>query len=128
MPMEAEDYQILCVEDNTDNQVLLKYYLKNEPYNLTFANDGLIALKLLEKELFDLFLVDMNLPNGMNGYDVAREIRQDDRHKTKPVIIITAFSKLDIDEPEPALHINKFISKPIRKDEFIDMLNSYFSN
>lgn len=123
--MGTRKYQILYVEDNAESQVLLKFYLKNEPYTLTFADNGLLASKKLKEESFDLFLVDMNLPNGVNGYDVAKVIRQDDYHKDKPVIIITAFSSTDMDEPDPSLHIDQFINKPIYKGEFIDIINSF---
>ncbi|MEX0771690.1 MAG: response regulator [Balneolales bacterium] len=122
--MRTKKYRVLCVEDNADNQALLKFYLKKEPYTLTFADDGLRAIEMLEKD-FDLFLVDMNLPNGMSGYDVAKEIRKDDRHKAKPVLIITAFSRTDMDGPSPSLHIDKFITKPIYKKELIEILNSF---
>ncbi|MEX0778634.1 MAG: response regulator [Balneolales bacterium] len=126
--METVKNRILCIEDNADNQILLKFYLKKEPYNITFADDGPQAMEMIKNERFDLFLVDMNLPNGMSGYEVTKHIRQNDNHKDKPVLIITAFSRSELDEPDPSLRIDQFITKPIRKKEFIEIMNSFLKS
>ncbi|MEX0685256.1 MAG: response regulator [Balneolales bacterium] len=120
-------HQVLCVEDNADNQLLLSYYLKKNPCKLTFAKDGFVAIDMLKEGKYDLFLIDINLPNGMDGFEVARVIRQNPEHREKPILIISAFSKSDIQKPDDAPYINGYLSKPIRKAEFIEALDYYLN-
>ena len=123
--MEDKGRHVLCVEDNTDNQLLLKLYLKKHPWEITFAQDGIGAMELLNKGRYDLFLVDLSLPNGMDGIKVAKRIRQNSVHKDKPIVVISAYSKSDITLPPNPPHIDQYLTKPIRKADFIELLEKY---
>lgn len=78
--------KILIIEDEPELVKILRSYLEKENYEVIHAYRGDTGLKRWEQEKPDLILLDLNLP-GMNGLDVAREIRKKD---PIPIIIITA--------------------------------------
>ena len=66
-------YRILVVEDEEMNYILIRETLKNEPYKLFWAQDGIDAIEFAKKEKIDLILMDIRLPR-MNGYEAAKII------------------------------------------------------
>jgi signal transduction histidine kinase len=83
---------ILVVDDQPINLKVIASVLSQE-YSLSIANNGVNALKMLEKGLPDLILLDIMMPE-MDGYEVCRQIKQNERTKDIPVIFLTA--KTDI--------------------------------
>lgn len=81
--------KILIVEDDKNISKLLKYNLEKEGYETKIAKSGELALKCLDKENFDLILLDIMLPK-MDGFDVCRNIKQDKRLASIPIIMLTA--------------------------------------
>ncbi len=82
---------ILVVDDNPK---FLKDALPMYGYNVTVANDGLEALKILKdrEDMFDLILLDVMMPN-MDGWDTLKAIRKNPKTQYTPVIMITAVSE-----------------------------------
>lgn len=82
---------ILVVDDNPK---FLKDALPMYGYDVTIAEDGIEALKILSgtEKMFDLILLDVMMPN-MNGWDTLKAIRKNDKTKYVPVIMITAVSE-----------------------------------
>jgi signal transduction histidine kinase len=83
---------ILVVDDQPINLKVIASVLSQE-YSLSIANNGVNALKMLEKGLPDLILLDIMMPE-MDGFEVCRQIKQNERTKDIPVIFLTA--KTDI--------------------------------
>jgi two-component system CheB/CheR fusion protein len=81
---------ILIIEDDAEVRDLLEIGLRSERHRVVIAGDGALALKLLETEGLQPTLVisDFNLPNGMDGLGVARELRAK-LGRSVPVIILT---------------------------------------
>jgi class 3 adenylate cyclase len=86
--------RILVVEDNASNRDLLSRRLQRQGHTVLQAEDGTIALALVEKEAFDLVLLDLMMP-GISGYDVLALLKSDPRFREIPVIMISALSELD---------------------------------
>jgi len=86
--------RILVVDDNASNRDLLSHRLQRQGHTVLQAEDGTIALALLEKEAFDLVLLDLMMP-GISGYDVLALLKNDPRFREIPVIMISALSELD---------------------------------
>lgn len=78
--------KILIIEDEKELTKVLQSYLEKENYQVKIASRGDQGLQLWKQEQPDLILLDINLP-GMNGLDVAREIR---KTSNVPLIMITA--------------------------------------
>ncbi len=81
--------KILIVEDDKNISKLVKYNLDKDGYDCTTSITGEEALDILEKEPIDLVVLDLMLPK-MDGFEVCRRIRQDDKHKNVPIIMLTA--------------------------------------
>ena len=90
----ARPSRILVVDDNASNWDLLSRRLQRQGHTVLQAEDGAIALALVEKEALDLILLDLMMP-GINGYDVLKLLKRDPRFRDIPVIMISALSELD---------------------------------
>lgn len=122
---------ILLVEDSPDDQALTARALKkNNIHNrLVIANDGAEALEFLlgagpdpqsSKPLIpDLVLLDLHLPK-VDGFEVLRRLRTDDRTRLLPVVILTS-SNEDKDRINGyGLGANSYVRKPVDFGEFMD--------
>ncbi len=86
--------RILVVDDNASNRDLLSRRLQRQGHTVLQAEDGTIALALVEKEPLDLVLLDLMMP-GISGYDVLAVLKSDPRFREIPVIMISALSELN---------------------------------
>ena len=122
---------ILLVEDNPDDQVLLKRAMKKNHLanEIVVANDGVEALDYLfgtgtfegrdTSAQPELVLLDLKLPK-MDGHDVLRAMRADPRTKYIPVVVLTS----SVEEADMIrsydLGANSFVQKPIDFEEFVE--------
>jgi len=81
---------ILVVEDNLETRELLSYNLTGAGYAVRTAGDAAKALELATRARPDLILLDVMLPGGMDGLEVCRRLKQDERTRSVPVIMLTA--------------------------------------
>ncbi len=89
---ESTKPNILLVDDRAENLLVLEGVLDGEGYNLYKANSGAEALHIVLKQVFDLILLDVQMP-GMDGFEVARLLRGKKESKEVPIIFITAINK-----------------------------------
>ena len=80
--------RILIVEDDFDISNMLRIYFSGQGYEVQVAPRGGDALSMTRKQLPDLIMLDIMLPD-MNGYDVCRELRTTTRTKHVPIIFLT---------------------------------------
>ncbi len=103
---------ILIVDDEKDIIDLLQFNLEAEGYKTSTALDGEKALEIASRYKPDLIILDIMLP-GKDGYQVIRELRQDAKSQTIPVIFLTAKDS-EIDEIVGLeLGADDYIVKPI---------------
>jgi len=86
--------RILVVDDNASNRDLLSRRLQRQGHTVLQAEDGSVALAIVEKEALDLVLLDLMMP-GISGYDVLTQLKRDPRSRDIPVIMISALTELD---------------------------------
>lgn len=81
---------ILYIEDNPDNMLLIKRVIEAQGYNFFHAPNGLEGIAIAEREVIDVILLDINLPD-IDGYEVARRLRKSPIHRLAyvPIIAIT---------------------------------------
>jgi len=80
---------LLVIEDEEDILELLTYNLSREGYKVIGVADGLKGFHAADAKLPDLVLLDLMLP-GMNGLDVCRQLKKNDKTARIPIIIVTA--------------------------------------
>lgn len=81
--------KILVIDDEEDILELLKYNLSREGYKVSCAASGEETLKAVRSRIPDLILLDLMLP-GIDGLDVARQLKNDAKTKDVPIVILTA--------------------------------------
>lgn len=104
-----EVHKILIVEDNLINQLVTKKIIEKNNYICKVVDDGFGALDVLEKETFDLILMDINMPM-MNGFETTKRIRL--QGIKTPIVALTAFDKDEITDEAISSGINDIIVKP----------------
>lgn len=84
--------KVLVVDDEQRLADLLKKQLEESGFNVDIAYDGYIGKQLVEKNKYNLIILDINLPL-INGYDLCKEIRR--TNNSIPIIMLTAFGTPD---------------------------------
>ncbi|MGH6647642.1 hybrid sensor histidine kinase/response regulator [Aquabacterium sp.] len=116
--------KVLCVEDNQTNRDIMVAMLALRPQiELAFETSGQAAMDRIERETFDLILLDMHLPDA-HGLDVLAWLRQDPQRRVPPVVIVSAdVSPHTIARAERAGARN-YLRKPLDLAVTLDMLDS----
>lgn len=108
--------RILLVEDEPGLVITLTDRLTSEGYSVDSVADGASALKIVDRESFDLILLDVMLP-GKNGFDVCREIRQ--RGITTSILMLTARSQVVDKVVGLKLGADDYLTKPFDMMELV---------
>jgi len=110
--------RVLLAEDNAVNQTLAVRLLEKRGYVVTVAGDGRAALAAVEKEPFDLILMDIQMPE-MDGFEATLAIRQREQSTGGhvPIIAMTAHALKGDEERCLSAGMDGYVSKPIRSHE-----------
>jgi len=109
---------ILLIEDNEQNRYLATFLLEQNGHQVISAPDGLRGIELARNHAPDLILLDIQLPT-MDGYDVARALREIESLRTTPIIAVTSYAMVGDREKALASGCNGYIEKPINPDTFV---------
>jgi len=113
---------ILLAEDDRINQKVIQKMLNEKGHSVKTASNGIEALELYDKELFDVILMDIQMPK-MNGIETTTRIKnleQENRHT--PIVAITAYALPGDREKFINLGMDAYVSKPIQMDELFYIL------
>ena len=117
--------KVLVVDDEEVNRKLLRIHLTKLGHEVTEASDGLQALERLHEDDFDLLICDILMPN-MDGWQVLKEVRSDQKTKNIPVIVLTAKNE-DADMfTGYELGANYYMTKPFTKAQLLYGLKLMF--
>lgn len=113
--MASRMTRVLVVDDDVEILRLIRRILEMEGFRVTTAETGEAAIKEMEREQFDLLVLDLMLP-GIDGITVCKHIRN---FSTLPVIILTA--KTSVEEKVKALEAcaDDYVTKPFSTQELI---------
>jgi len=122
----AEVLRVLIVEDNLVNQRLATRMLEKRGHRVVVAANGLQALEALDKDAFDLVLMDVQMPE-MGGMEATAKIREKETltGKHQPVIALTAHAMKGDQERCLTAGMDGYLAKPIRPQELDDILDKY---
>lgn len=119
-----ETFSILVVDDSPDNCHILETYLHHDEYkNIALAFNGTQALQMLEKEEFDLLLLDIGMP-GMSGIDVLVELQNRIHQRKLMVLMISGADTIDNAIQCIKLGAEDFLVKPFNKEMLRVRVNS----
>jgi two-component system nitrogen regulation response regulator GlnG len=114
----AEKRRIFVVDDEDALRTVLSGELASEGYDVSSAPDGESAISLLNKESFDLALLDIKMP-GVSGFDVLKFIKE--KHPKTKVVMLTGFADLKNAIESKKLGAEDFVSKPY---DLVDLLTT----
>ncbi|MCB2225468.1 MAG: two-component system response regulator [Desulfarculaceae bacterium] len=115
-PEQPEPRKILVVDDEQFNRELLEDLLIPLGYEVASAPDGESALKMAQADPPDLVLLDVMMP-GLDGFEVARRLRQDQANEGVPIVMVTALRAVEDRVKALEAGANEFLSKPVDKIE-----------
>lgn len=117
-------YNILIVDDVSDNVKVAMNILKEGNYNFSFAMNGRQALEIVKTKDFDLILLDIMMPD-LNGFDVCKILKKDAHSREIPIIFLTA--KADIDSITEGFEVGAvdYITKPFHPAELISRVATH---
>jgi len=116
--------QIMVVEDNIVNQRLAEHLLRGKGHIVTIANNGREALELLERQSYDLALVDVQMPQ-MDGLQLTAAIREKEKGTGArlPIIAMTAYAMKGDRERCLEVGMDNYLPKPINSRQLFDMID-----
>jgi signal transduction histidine kinase/HAMP domain-containing protein/ActR/RegA family two-component response regulator len=115
--------RILLAEDNSVNQMLALKLLDRLGYSADVADNGLEAIDALERETYDLVLMDVQMPE-LDGLEATREIRARWPGSSPRIVAMTANALEGDRETCLEAGMDDYVSKPIRMDELVSALES----
>jgi two-component system cell cycle response regulator DivK len=113
--------RILCIEDNPQNMRLVRKILKHHGYDVLEALDGVSGVAMAERELPDLILMDINLPD-IDGLEATRRIKENPKLAHIPIVALTANAMYGDEERILAGGCDGYISKPVSKGELVEIV------
>lgn len=113
---------ILIAEDDKINQFLFSSLLEKHPYQITMVENGAEAVALIDKQSFDVILLDLQMPQ-MDGLQTARHIRtHQSANQHKPIIIISANISDSQKQSFSVIGINDSLTKPFSENALIEKI------
>ncbi len=126
--VQKDTIKILLVEDYKHSQIIVTRLLKKNNFeSIIVVENGAEAVEAVQKQKFDLILMDMQMP-VMNGFEATERIRQMENYKDTPIIALTAFAMKGDREKCLEAGATDYIPKPIDSQEFIEKVKYYTNN
>jgi len=119
-----ESFRILVVDDELDFTETIVNRLKKRHLQAEGVGSGEAAISSLSQGAFDVVLLDIKMPGGMDGIDVLREIKR--VQPEAEVILLTGHASIETSIEGMKLGAFDYLLKPIRFDELLDKLSAAF--
>lgn len=107
---------VLVVDDSLTVRKVTSRFLQKQGYDVVTAKDGVEALEHLREVVADVMLVDIEMPR-MDGYELTARIRDDQRLRHIPIIMITSRSGLKHRERAMSLGVDVYLGKPYQEED-----------
>jgi PAS domain S-box-containing protein len=114
---------VLLVDDDLTTFGVVKY-MTAKICAIIHAKDAKEAIAAIHDRTFDLVLLDINLGVGMNGFDVLKEIKSDERYKEVPVVALTAYAMAGDREKFLNAGCDYYLAKPFKKMDLLELIQT----
>jgi CheY-like chemotaxis protein len=112
----------LVVDDVADVTEMLAVVLTHAGYNVVTAGSAPAALQAARERQFDVIISDIGMPD-MNGYQLAREVRQLPGYEAVPMVAVTGYSMFDDKERSTDAGFTAHMTKPIDPRALLDLID-----
>ena len=126
--IKFKDKKVLLVEDNTINQKVFMGILGKSNMQISIANHGKEALKILSKDAaYDIIFMDINMP-VMDGYTASIKIRENSVYNNIPIIALSALTSSDEIAKMFTSGMNGYMAKPLEKEKLYTVFSMFIEN
>jgi CheY-like chemotaxis protein len=119
--------RILCVDDSALNLALFETVLVLSGYKVVLTESGKEALEIINRQKIDLVLLDVNMP-GLSGFEVCKKIKDDERHKNIPVMLVTGETSKEDHLKGFESGAEDFLEKPFEPKDLLSRVNMLLNN
>jgi chemosensory pili system protein ChpA (sensor histidine kinase/response regulator) len=116
----------MVVDDSVTVRKVTSRLLERQGMDVLVAKDGVEAVALLQERRPDVMLLDIEMPR-MDGFEVARQVRHDDRLSDLPIVMISSRTGDKHKEHASQLGVNKFLGKPFQENELLATIDELVS-
>ena len=118
---------ILYVEDDRINALVIQRLLKSE-FNVIHSPDGETCLSMLDKEKFELILMDINLGKGkMDGVETMHQIKSNPNTKNLRVIAVTSYALPEDRDRFLREGFDAYVPKPVEREALLRTIHQYLA-
>ena len=114
-------HTVMVVDDSVTVRKVTQRLLSRDGYQVVLARDGLDAMRQLQDVVPDLMLLDIEMPR-MDGFDVARKMREDERWKGVPIVMISSRTADKHRDHAFSLGVSHFLGKPYEEGELLRLV------
>ena len=125
-PVAGKARCVMVVDDSVTVRKVTSRLLERQGMDVIVAKDGVEAVALLQERKPDIMLLDIEMPR-MDGFEVARQVRHDDRLGALPIVMITSRTGDKHKEHAAELGVNKFLGKPFQENELLATIDDLVS-
>jgi DNA-binding response OmpR family regulator len=126
--MENTLKEVIYFEDERDMVELVRIILGREGYHVEGMGEGMAGIKAVKDTLPDVVLLDLMMPD-MDGWDIYRQLKDDEATMNIPVIVITAKAQsIDKVLGLEIAKVDEYISKPFRPADLVDRVAKVLAN
>ena len=118
--------RVLVVEDNRINQMVARRFLDEWGCKTDIAENGKIALEMLQNKDYDIILMDLQMP-VMDGYNATRTIRsmKDPKYQNIPIIALSASALGELETRAAKMGMNGFVVKPFEPAHLFTVIDKF---
>ncbi|HET6474158.1 MAG TPA: Hpt domain-containing protein, partial [Pseudomonadales bacterium] len=109
---------VMVVDDSVTVRKVTSRLLERQGMDVMLAKDGVEAIAMLQERRPDIMLLDIEMPR-MDGFEVARQVRHDDRLSKLPIVMISSRTGSKHQERAVELGVNRFLGKPFQENELL---------
>ncbi|MGN6703642.1 MAG: Hpt domain-containing protein [Burkholderiaceae bacterium] len=115
---------VMVVDDSLTVRRVTQRLLSREGYQAVLAKDGVDALEQLQAITPDVILLDIEMPR-MDGFDLTRNLRDDERTRAIPIVMITSRTAAKHRNYALELGVNEYLGKPYREEELVRLIAGF---
>lgn len=115
---------IMVVDDSLTVRKVTQRLLTREGFQVVLAKDGVDALEQLQSVTPDVMVVDIEMPR-MDGFDLTRNVRDDERTRHIPIIMITSRTAAKHRNYAMELGVNEYLGKPYQEDDLLKSIHGF---
>ena len=119
--------KILITDDSNSMRQIVRFTLEEAGYEVVEASDGKKALEIMQDSKFNAMITDLNMPN-LNGIDLIRSVRADEKHKFMPIIMLTTEFHDSKKQEAKLAGATGWIIKPFTRDQLLTAVKRVISN